>query len=178
MVAGVVEVGYGTGELARLGGLMRREPALTVAFAVSALALVGIPPLSGFVAKLGLATAAVADQRYLAAAVVVGVSLLTLTSMLKVWNAVFWQSAPEGDRADEGPHDADPRSPSPHDDAGRTAVTGVRTRLRPALTAPALLLAGLAVVLGLWAEPLLAAAAAAADGLLDTAAYVTAVTAP
>ncbi len=178
MVAGAVEVGYGTGELARLGGLMRREPALTVAFAVSALALVGIPPLSGFVAKLGLATAAVADQRYLAAAVVVGVSLLTLTSMLKVWNAVFWQSAPEGDRADEGPHDADPRSPSPHDDAGRTAVTGVRTRLRPALTAPALLLAGLAVVLGLWAEPLLAAAAAAADGLLDTAAYVTAVTAP
>ncbi|SHN78655.1 multicomponent Na+:H+ antiporter subunit D [Geodermatophilus obscurus] len=178
MVAGAVEVGYGTGDLARLGGLMRREPALALAFAVSALALVGIPPLSGFVAKLGLATAAVAEQRYLAAAVVVGVSLLTLTSMLKVWNAVFWQAAPEGNRADEGPHDAAPRAPSPHDDTGRTTVTGVRTRLRPALTAPALLLAGLAVVLGLWAEPLLTAAAAAADGLLDTEAYAAAVTAP
>ncbi|MGY1706447.1 monovalent cation/H+ antiporter subunit D family protein [Geodermatophilus sp. SYSU D00697] len=178
MCAGAVEVGYGTDELARLGGLMRREPALAVAFAVSALALVGIPPLSGFVAKLGLATAAVAEQQYLAAAVVVGVSLLTLTSMLKVWNGVFWRSAPGSDRADEGPHDADPRAPSPHDDEGRTAVTGVRTRLRPALTAPALLLAGLSVVLGLWAEPLLEAAAAAAGGLVDTGAYVTAVTSP
>ena len=176
MVAGAVEVGYGTGELARLGGLMRREPALAVAFAVSALALVGIPPLSGFVAKLGLATAAVAERQHLAAAVVVGVSLLTLTSMLKVWNAVFWQPAPDGDRADEGPHDADSRPPSPHDDAGRSAATGVRTRLRPALTAPALMLAGLSVVLGLWAEPLLAVAAAAADGLVDTGEYVAAVT--
>jgi multicomponent Na+:H+ antiporter subunit D len=178
MVAGAVEVGYGTGELGRLGGLMRREPALAVAFAVSALALVGIPPLSGFVAKLGLATAAVAERQYLAAAVVVAVSLLTLTSMLKVWNSVFWQSAPESDQADEGPHDADPRAPSPHDDAGRAAATGLRTRLRPALTAPALLLAAVAVVLGLWAEPLLAVAAAAADGLVDTGAYVNAVTTP
>ena len=178
MVAGAVEVGYGTGELGRLGGLMRREPALAVAFAVSALALVGIPPLSGFVAKLGLTTAAVAEQQYPAAAVVVGVSLLTLTSMLKVWNAVFWQPAPEGDRPDEGPHDADPWARSPHDDGGRTAVTGARTRLRWTLTAPALVLAGLSVVLGLWPEPLLAAASAAADGLVDAGAYVTAVTSP
>jgi multicomponent Na+:H+ antiporter subunit D len=178
MVAGAVEVGYGTGELARLGGLLQREPALAVAFAVSALALVGIPPLSGFVAKLGLATAAVAGQQYLAATVVVAVSLLTLTSMLKVWNAAFWQSAPEGDRADDGPHDADPHALSPHVDRAVSAATGVRTRLRPALTAPALLLAGLSVVLGIWAEPLLAAAAAAADGLLDTGAYVSAVTGP
>lgn len=173
MVAGAVEVGYGTGELARLGGLMRREPVLAVAFAVSALALVGIPPLSGFVAKLGLATAAVAQQQYLAAAAVAGVSLLTLTSMLKVWNAVFWQPGPDGDRPDRGRHDADPRVDPPHG-----SVTGVRARLRPALLAPALLLAGLSVVLGVWAEPLLAAAGAAADGLLDTGAYVTAVLGP
>nr|WP_204264105.1 monovalent cation/H+ antiporter subunit D family protein [Geodermatophilus normandii] len=179
MVAGAVEVRYGTGELARLGGLMRREPVLAVTFAVSALALVGIPPLSGFVAKLGLATAAVAEQQYLPAAVVVGVSLLTLTSMLKVWNAVFWQSPPEGGRPDPGPPlDADPHRPGPHAEAVRTAAIGVRARLRPALAAPALLLAGLSVVLGLWAEPLLAVAAAAADGLVDTAAYVDAVMTP
>ncbi|UOY03964.1 monovalent cation/H+ antiporter subunit D family protein [Blastococcus sp. PRF04-17] len=165
MVAGAVEVRYGTGELARLGGLMQREPALAVAFAVSALALVGIPPLSGFVAKLGIATAAVAEDQYLAAAVVVGVSLLTLTSMLKVWNGVFWQAAPA---------DADPAGGAEDDAADRSAV-GVRTRSRAALTAPPLLLAGLAVVLGLWAEPLLAAADAAAAGLVDVGAYVRAV---
>jgi multicomponent Na+:H+ antiporter subunit D len=177
MVAGAVEVGYGTGGLDRLGGLARREPALTAAFAVSALALVGIPPLSGFVAKLGLTTAAVAEQQYLAAAVVVGVSLLTLTSMLKVWNAAFWQAAPDEDRDDRSRHDADPRGPG-REHAGGTAATEVRTRLRPALTVPALLLAASAVVLGVWAGPLLAAADAAAAGLVDTAAYVAAVTGP
>jgi multicomponent Na+:H+ antiporter subunit D len=109
----------------------------------------------------------VAEQQYLAAAVMVGVSLLTLTSMLKVWNAAFWQASPEEDRDDDGPHGA-----------ARTAATGVHTRLRPALTVPALLLAGSAVVLGVWAGPLLAAAEAAAAGLVDTSAYVTAVTGP
>lgn len=165
MCAGAVEVGYGTDELARLGGLMRREPALAIAFAVSALALVGIPPLSGFVAKLGLATAAVAQEHYLGAVVVVAVSLLTLTSMLKLWNAVFWQDAPAAE-------------PAPGDGPGHATGTEERTRLRPALVAPALLLAGLAVVLGIWAEPLLAASTAAAEGLVDTAAYVTAVRTP
>ncbi|SFO76116.1 multicomponent Na+:H+ antiporter subunit D [Geodermatophilus dictyosporus] len=171
--AGAVRVGHGTEDLARLGGLGRREPALALAFGVSALALVGIPPLSGFVAKLGLTTAAVAEGQYLAAAVVVGVSLLTLTSMLKVWNTVFWQAPPEDAGAGGHPRDGDRR-----DDGGRGTATAARTRLRPALTAPALVLAGLAVVLGVWAEPLLAAADAAAAGLLDTGAYAEAVTGP
>ncbi|MGY1709352.1 monovalent cation/H+ antiporter subunit D family protein [Geodermatophilus sp. SYSU D00758] len=165
--AGAVLVGHGTEELSRLGGLARREPVLAVAFGVSALALVGIPPLSGFVAKLGLATAAVAEQQHVAAAVVVGVSLLTLTSVLKVWNTVFWGPAPDEERPGDGVQVTS---------QGSTAHA-VRSRVRPALTAPALVLAGLAVVLGLWAEPLLAAAAAAADGLLDTEGYVAAVTA-
>ncbi|WP_040337506.1 monovalent cation/H+ antiporter subunit D family protein [Candidatus Blastococcus massiliensis] len=176
MCAGAVEVGYGTGELAGLGGLMRREPALAVAFAGAALALVGIPPLSGFVAKLGLATAAVAQEQYLAAAVVIVVSLLTLMSMLKVWNAVFWQPAAAESTSGEGL----PRAPAPASAPGgaatSTAATSGTRLLGPALTAPALVLAGLAVVLGVWAEPLLAASSAAADGLVDTAAYVRAVT--
>ncbi|MGY1752042.1 proton-conducting transporter transmembrane domain-containing protein [Blastococcus sp. SYSU D01042] len=154
MCAGAVEVGYGTGSLDRVRGLMQREPVLAVAFAVSALALVGIPPLSGFVAKLGLASAAAEEGSYVALAAVVAVSLLTLTSMLKIWNTSFWQPAEE-------------------DPAGGDVA--VRSRVRPALVAPALLLAVPALVLGIWAEPLLSASAAAADGLVDTGAYVRAV---
>jgi multicomponent Na+:H+ antiporter subunit D len=97
--------------------------------------------------------------------------------MLKVWNAAFWQAAPDEDRDDRSRHDADPRGPG-REHAGGTAATEVRTRLRPALTVPALLLAASAVVLGVWAGPLLAAADAAAAGLVDTAAYVAAVTGP
>ncbi|MGY2004358.1 monovalent cation/H+ antiporter subunit D family protein [Blastococcus sp. SYSU DS1024] len=153
--AGAVEVGHGTGELGRLGGLARRDPLLAIAFAVSASALVGLPPLSGFVAKLGLASAAASEGRYVAVAAVAGVSLLTLVSMLKIWNGVFWEPGP-GDGEEPGP-------------------AAVRTRVRPALVVPALLLVGPALVLGVWAEPLLAASTAAAEGLADTTAYVSAV---
>ncbi|WP_121250830.1 monovalent cation/H+ antiporter subunit D family protein [Nocardioides ferulae] len=176
MCAGAIEVTYGTDELRRLGGLGRTEPALAIAFGVSALALVGVPPLSGFVAKLHLVQAAVSEQHYVAVAAVAVVSLLTLTSMLKLWNAVFTE--PE--------HSAPP-------DAGRpTASTSVlapapavalfpkagRIAPRRLLLAPMLLLTGLAVVLGLAAEPLLEVCERAAEGLIDVRAYVEAVSSP
>ena len=60
--------------------------------------LAGIPPLSGFVAKLALLQAGVANGTLIAwALVVAGVStsLLTLYAMAKVWNRAFWGVAPE-----------------------------------------------------------------------------------
>ncbi|MBD4638311.1 monovalent cation/H+ antiporter subunit D family protein, partial [Xanthomonas citri pv. citri] len=43
MAAGAIEVRYGTGRLADLQGLARREPLIAVAFFVGLLSLVGIP---------------------------------------------------------------------------------------------------------------------------------------
>ncbi len=54
LVAGLIEERRGTGQLARLGGLTRLEPVLAVLFLLPALSLAGIPPFSGFVAKLAL----------------------------------------------------------------------------------------------------------------------------
>lgn len=153
MWAGVVEHSYGTGELDRLGGSAARHPALAVAFAVSALSLAGIPPLSGFVGKLALVRAATLDASWLAVALAVVVSALTLLSMLKVWNGVF-------------------RGPAPDGPPGGTPV---RVLVRGA--GPALALAGLSVALGVWAQPLLSVSGAAAAGLIDSTAYVRAVTA-
>jgi len=158
MCAGAVETTYGTDQLDRLGRIVARSPLLAVAFAASALSLVGIPPLSGFVAKLSLVTAAAGAGRYVAAGVAVAVSLLTLMSMLKIWNGAFWRDEPEG--------------------GAGTGATAVRGRVRFALTAPALVLAALAVGLGVAAEPLLAFAQVAAEGLVDPSAYVEAVRAP
>src|SRR3546814_11570470 len=80
MCAGAIEVRHGTDELRLLGGIGRTEPVLAGAFGISALALVGVPPLSGFVAKLKLVQAAVAEHQYAAVAAVAVVSLLTLVS--------------------------------------------------------------------------------------------------
>ena len=153
--AAAVEVASGTGRLDRLGGLARREPLLAAVFMVGALSLAGVPPLSGFVAKLSIVTAAVVNGDYLAAAIAVLVSLFTLLVMIKTWNAAFWAR--------------------PVRRRGRPGAPGPQ-KARGSIVVPALALALPSIVLGVAAQPLLAAADSAANGLIDISTYIQAVT--
>ena len=54
LVAGLIERRGGSTSLDRLGGLAKASPVLAVLFFVPAMNLAGIPPLSGFIGKLGL----------------------------------------------------------------------------------------------------------------------------
>jgi multicomponent Na+:H+ antiporter subunit D len=90
LVAGLIEERTGTAELAKLSGLRRLEPVFAVLFILPALSLAGIPPFSGFVAKLALVQAGIATEDYLIVAVSLAVSLLTLFSMTKIWANTFW----------------------------------------------------------------------------------------
>lgn len=153
--AGAIGTTYGTDRLDRLSGLAVREPLLAAAFIVSAFSLAGLPPLSGFAAKLSLVRAAASTGDHLALGVAVTVSLLTLMSMLKIWEGAFWGGE------QRGPSPA-PTTPLPH--------------RRVALAAPALALAVPSLLFGIWAQPLFTAATAAAEGLATTTAYVEAVT--
>jgi len=91
LVAGLVEFRAGTGELDRIGGLARLEPVLAVFYLLPALSLAGIPPFSGFVAKLALVDAGLSAEQYAIVAVSLVVSLLTLFSVTKIWANVFWE---------------------------------------------------------------------------------------
>jgi multicomponent Na+:H+ antiporter subunit D len=95
LVAGLVERQGGTTSIDKLGGLARRSPLLAVLFFVPAMNLAGIPPLSGFIGKLGLLQAGVADGSAGALALVAGgvvTSLLTLLAVARVWTRAFWRS--------------------------------------------------------------------------------------
>jgi multicomponent Na+:H+ antiporter subunit D len=153
LCAGAVETFEGTGALGRLGALARERPVLAAAFGISALSLAGVPPLSGFVAKLALLRAAFDLDQYAAGGVAVAVSFVTLFSMVKIWNGVFW-----GERQ---------REPQP-------AVVVTRPRAA-ALVAPAAALAVLTVVIGLGAQGLWMLAESAASVLVDPTPYVRAV---
>ena len=167
LATGAVEHTRGTGELDRLGGVARREPLVAVVFMVAALSLTGIPPFSGFVAKLTLVRAALVEEAWWAAGFAVAVSLFTLLSMTKIWNGVFWG---------EDPH------PDPATEPGGSITTQVASvappRVRTGLVLPGLALAGLSLCLGIGAEALLGLSLVAAEGLVDTSAYVRAVSAP
>ncbi len=112
LVAGLVERQGGTTSVNRLGGLARRSPLLAVLFFVPAMNLAGIPPLSGFVGKLGLLQAGVAEGSAAAFALVAGgvvTSLLTLLAVARVWTRAFWRSpnqAPAEDTAAAAAADA------------------------------------------------------------------------
>jgi multicomponent Na+:H+ antiporter subunit D len=136
LVAGLVERQGGTTAVDRLGGLARRSPLLAVLFFVPAMNLAGIPPLSGFIGKLGLLEAGVAAGGAAAYTLVAGgvvTSLLTLLAVGRVWTRAFWRSpnqAPAEDTAAAAaadatqrrrPQDDDPTSSS-DDDRPRTPL--------------------------------------------------------
>ena len=75
LVSGVVRRFTGSLELERLGGLYKTRPWLAVLFFIPAFSLAGIPPLSGFWAKLLLIKASLDAQQYLIAFVVLAVGL-------------------------------------------------------------------------------------------------------
>jgi multicomponent Na+:H+ antiporter subunit D len=118
LVAGLIERQGGTTSVNRLGGLARRSPLLAVLFFVPAMNLAGIPPLSGFIGKLGLLQAGVAEGSPAAFTLVAGgvvTSLLTLLAVARVWTRAFWRSP----------------SQSPVEDTAAAAAADATLRRRP-----------------------------------------------
>jgi multicomponent Na+:H+ antiporter subunit D len=56
---------------------------------------VGIPPLSGFWAKLMILQEAIGQGRIVWTVVALAVSVLTLYSMMKIWMEAFWKPHPD-----------------------------------------------------------------------------------
>ncbi|TKJ18150.1 Na+/H+ antiporter subunit D [Blastococcus sp. CCUG 61487] len=114
LVAGLIERQGGSTSMDRLGGLAKSSPLLAVLYFVPALNLGGIPPFSGFVGKLGLLEAGIADGGWLPVVLVAAgalTSLLTLLAVSRVWNRSFWRKpveAPAGESAAAAAADAGP----------------------------------------------------------------------
>jgi multicomponent Na+:H+ antiporter subunit D len=134
LVAGLVERRGGSTSLGRLGGLAAASPLLAVLYLVPALNLAGIPPLSGFLGKLALLQAGVADGGVLPLVLVAAglvTSLLTLLAVSRVWTRAFWRPTvqdPAEDTsgaaaADSGPEE-EPDVDEEDEDAAEQALAG------------------------------------------------------
>jgi multicomponent Na+:H+ antiporter subunit D len=93
LVAGMVDRRAGSSRLSQVGGLVRSAPVIAVLFAIPALSLAGLPPLSGFLAKFALVDAGLEASAGWIVGISLGVGLLTLYSMIKIWSGVFWGMA-------------------------------------------------------------------------------------
>lgn len=145
----------GTYELERLGGLYATHPGLCAVFLIPALSLAGLPPLSGFFAKLFLVQASLEMGQYVLALVALAVSLLTLYSMSKIWMVAFWQP--------------------PADVLAGPRIARVSSMAWLLAAAPAVLFAALSIALGMGAGPFLEICQQAAGQLLDPKDYIAAV---
>jgi multicomponent Na+:H+ antiporter subunit D len=156
LIAGAINRAGGSFHLKEIGGLYASLPMLGVLFLIPALSLAGLPPLSGFWSKFTVIKASL-DAGHIALAVTgLVVGLLTLYSMIKIWNEAFWKAAPE-------------RSAAPLRHWRDDRVT------RLIMLSPVVTLAGVTLTIGFFAEPFVDYSIRAADQLLDKSVYIDAV---
>lgn len=148
LIGGVAERITGTDHLKDMGGLLAQYPWLSALFLLAALSLAGMPPLSGFFAKLALLMAGAQEERYVYVGVALLGSFLTLVSMTKIYTSVFW---------------------------GEEVHKGQGVVRHWDLLGPAAFLVLLTVLLGLVGEPVLRLTQQAAAQLLAPQQYIAAV---
>lgn len=155
LVSGVVRRIQGTYDLKLLGGIYRDSPMLSILFLIPALSLAGVPPLSGFFSKLLLVRAGLEAESYLIVATALAVGLLTVFSMMKIWNEAFWKKRPEEQHSDQ-------KACHRMEDLSPEESRGVKGML-----VPIALLGGLTILIGIMAEPMFHLAQETVRQLLD-----------
>jgi len=141
-----------TTDLSALGGMYRSQPAIACLAMVPLFSLAGVPPLSGFVAKVAVIAPMLDSGQYLLAAVALSVSLLTVLSMARLWEESIWKPAP--------------------------FISGAsvpQRRLAVPLVAPIVFLVALTIAFTAMAGPVSRVTMRAAEQLLERDAYVRAV---
>ncbi|SEK40561.1 multisubunit potassium/proton antiporter, PhaD subunit [Pseudoxanthomonas sp. GM95] len=121
-----------------------------VLFLIAAVAVAGLPPLSGFLGKVALLASTPVAHTGLVWSTVLLSSLMVIIGVSRAGVRLFW-------RVPAQIHEAGPVNPAP---------------ARPAETAAAIVLLTCVVGMSVFAEPLLTYADATAQQLLDTAGYV------
>ncbi|WP_254523871.1 complex I subunit 5 family protein [Natrinema caseinilyticum] len=149
LAVGTIRSATGSSRFDDLGGLAKRSPPMAIAVFVASLALVGIPPLSGFFGKFLVFDAAArsASAGPVIALLLVG-SVLTIAYATRTWNLSFWGAQT-------------PAVESAAIDRVQVAVL--------------IVLATAIVAVGVGFEPVYEFASTAAEAALDTEGYVDAV---
>ncbi|MBX3382976.1 MAG: Na+/H+ antiporter subunit D [Phycisphaeraceae bacterium] len=174
-IAGLAHRIRGTSSLKRAGAVSvyRVSPLTCIIFLVAAMSLAGLPPLSGFFAKLILVRAGLEAESYTIVGVAIVVGLLTLFSMTKIWAEAFWKSP------GEAPGESTGGEPAGREHAERTeepecdsALAGPPTAMMYAVCGG---LAVVTVLVGVFAGPVFGLAERTAAELLNNGAYIRAV---
>lgn len=154
LVSGLANRVKGSYEIRKIGELVNVYPFLGVLFLIPALSLAGMPPLSGFWAKFFVIKAGLDIQEYFIVFVALLVGLLTLFSMMKIWNEAFWKKDPQKVKNKEN------------------VVAGLFSRQNIFMTIPIILLAMITLTIGFFPEPFFQVAERTANELMNPSIYI------
>lgn len=143
----------GTSQLRKLGGMIDKHKLLGWSFFIAAIALAGVPPLSGFVGKLLIVQGGLeygSENMLFFWMVIVSLltSLLILYSVMKIFMSGFW-----GENKENNPYEGNTKG----------------------LLAPCVLLIALSIAIGLGAEQIMIYVNQAAETLMNPSIYIDAV---
>ncbi|MGB6407552.1 MAG: Na+/H+ antiporter subunit D [Planococcus donghaensis] len=139
----------GTSKMAGMSGLMKNYPLLGWSFFIAMLSLAGIPPLSGFIGKVLISSAAIDNGSYVLLALSLLSSIFVLYSLLRVFKNCFW---------------------------GETIVSKEeQLPLRRGVLIPCLVLVGLTILIGLGTESMSPYVSDAAETLVNPSIYIDAI---
>ncbi|GIQ70148.1 Na+/H+ antiporter subunit D [Xylanibacillus composti] len=151
LLGGAFLLAAGTGHLRSTGEWIKSYPLLGWMLFVTAFAVAGVPPLSGFVGKLLILEGGLRSGLYVLVGIGLLSSLLLLYSIIRWFMEGFWKIRPEG------------------------APTGGEPRTVRALLLPCGLLLAVSAALGLGAEGLAGFVEQAAQTMADPSVYIAAV---
>ncbi|MEE8168570.1 MAG: monovalent cation/H+ antiporter subunit D family protein [Candidatus Hydrothermarchaeales archaeon] len=103
LAAGAVIYKTGIRDIRDYGGLGRKMPLTMGAFSVAALAMVGIPPLAGFMSKWFLVLGSLEAGNLAFVFVILASSLLNAVYFFRVINHIYFGHIEEGIKVDEAP---------------------------------------------------------------------------
>lgn len=104
LAVGCIALRTGSVMIGDMNGLARRMPLTMAAFLVCALSLIGIPLTAGFISKWYLVAAALEQERWLVATIVLLSSLLAIIYLWRIIEAAYFRTPPfAGQTVQEGP---------------------------------------------------------------------------
>lgn len=161
LVAGLVYKIKGSYNMKRLGGFYKSSPKLSLLMAVPLFSLVGIPPLSGFWAKIFLIEGGFEAREYVLVFTILLGSLITLIIIGRIWSEVFWKESVELPKRDYIRY-----------------FNELKPVKRYAVVLPIILLALVSLYIGFGAEHIIRISQHIAGELVNTSYYIEAVLGP
>ncbi|TVP49786.1 MAG: Na+/H+ antiporter subunit D, partial [Mongoliibacter sp.] len=155
MVSGIILKINGTQNIKELGGMYKNYPLLSLLFAIPLFSLVGIPPLSGFWAKLFFIQGGLESGEYVLISFIVLGSFLTLWVIAKIWAEVFWKEGKDLPKKAIGKY-----------------FHEINLRSKWALLLPVVFLSIISLYIGLGAENIITLSQRIASELMNPSSYI------